>query len=137
MVSRGIMGVGIAVAALACSGIAHALTSAPPPAPAANGDAAISSWTALAAYSTDVITPERLCYWDYREEQWIPADSDESVERRKTDPRPVFREPNLRLGRCGGEPPVAAIAGLGAVFGAFVYIAVKDERGRRQPASPD
>lgn len=137
MVSRWKMGVGLTVAAAACSGIAHALVLSPLPVLAAQQDAAISSWTALAAYSTDVIDPDRLCYWDYKDEEWLPADSAKSVDLRKTDPRPVFREPNRMLGRCGGEPPVAALTGLGAIFGAFIYIAVKDERGKVEPASPD
>ncbi len=135
MRKRGLIASAVVTAGLLCSAMAHAMTIAPAPAVAA-GDAAISSWTALAAYSTDVVDPDRLCYWDYQDKDWIPADSQQSIELRKTDPRPVFREPNLRLGRCGGEPPAAALAGLGAVFGAFVYIATKDERGKFEPASP-
>lgn len=126
MFSRGKMVVVLSTAALACSGIARALTIAPPPAPDVQQTVAISSWTALAAYSTDVVDPSRLCYWDFKDEEWIPADSQESIDLRKTDPRPVFREPNRMIGRCGGEPPVAALSGLGAVFSAFVYIASKD-----------
>lgn len=137
MFSRRSMVLAISAAALACSGIAHALTNAPPPAPLPQNGPAISSWTALAAYSTDVVDPSRLCYWDYKGEEWIPADSQESIELRKTDPRPVFREPNRMIGRCGGEPPVAALGGLGAIFGAFVYIAANDDRGRFEPASPN
>lgn len=128
MVSRVQMVGGLA--ALTLVGAGTSLAVAPPPVPRAPAPAeAISAWTALAAYSTNVVDPDRLCYWDFRDERWIPADSDKSVELRKQDPRPVFREPNRGLGRCGDPMPAADIGALGAVLGAFVYIATKEHQG--------
>jgi len=74
---------GVAAAALLGAGAAHALaTSAALPTngqPSATGS--VSPWLALAALSHQVDTPERLCYWDFRDERWIPADGETSVER--------------------------------------------------------
>jgi hypothetical protein len=127
---------GLVAAALLCGGAVGAVTVSPPPALIAP-ESTISPWTALAAYSTNVVDADRLCYWHFRDERWIPADVDEAISLRKEDPRPIFREPNQLLGRCGGEVPVAAIGSLGAIFGAFVYIATKDDKGKFEPASPD
>lgn len=131
---------GVAAAALLGAGAAHALTTTdtlPGNAqPSASGS--VSPWLALAALSHQVDTPERLCYWDLRDERWIPADSETSVERMKDDPRPVFREAGYGPGRCNGGIPVADIGALGAVLSAFVYIAAKDENGSfvRESISP-
>lgn len=114
-----------------------ALTAIPAaPAPSAP-PSAVTPWLALAAYSGSVIEPERLCYWDVVDQRWLAADSDQAIERRKEDPRPVFREPNRGIGRCGTSIPPVDIGTLAAVLGTFVYIAAHDERGRREPVSPD
>lgn len=100
--------------------------------------ASVSPWLALAALSHQVESPERLCYWDYRDERWIPADTQYSAERIKEDPRPVFREAGFGSGRCRGGIPLADIGTLGAVLSTFVYIAAEKKDGsfQRESMSP-
>lgn len=100
--------------------------------------APVSPWFALAALSRQVETPERLCYWDFKGERWIPADSDQSAKLISEDSRPVFREAGLGARRCQGGIPAAAIGTIGAVLSAFVYIATEDKDGSfvRESISP-
>lgn len=122
-------------AAILVAGAAHAVatyaTHAPPPVAATP----ISQWTALATYS---IKPEEnpLCYWDVEAKHWIPADSDRGMDLRQRDPSPVYRERNAHFGRCDGAIPPADVATLGAVLGAFVYIAAHDDNPR-ESVSPN
>lgn len=131
---------GLMAALLLGAGTAHALTSVDAGVPSAtpNTSTAVSPWLALAALSHPVETPGRLCYWDYRDERWIPADTQLSAERIKDDPRPVFREAGFGPGRCRGGIPAADIGALGAVLSTFVYIAAEKKDGsfQRESISP-
>lgn len=130
----------VATTFMIASGSANILARPTPPASGAQTDAGapVSPWLALAALSRQVETPERLCYWDFRDERWIPADSDRSAKLIKEDPRPVFREAGTGLNKCQGGVPAAAIGTIGAVLSAFVYIATEDKDGsfQRESISP-